>query len=506
MIVAGDTLLHVAAGYGPFSAEDRAAAIAARIRRAAREGAAHSESIRVAEAERASEIRAGEIVLVNVTEADARAAGISREVLADSLARLISGGLEAESLAVRVRTLGFGVLWSAVATAVMALVLWAFHRIFPRIYRLFRLWGRTRIPSLRIQRLEILPAERIAAGLVAVTRGLRVILTVALVYLYVPLVFSFFPQTRGLAERIVDYVVDPVAVVARAIAAYLPNLVFILVIGAVTWYALRLLRWVFGAVEAGKVAFPGFYPDWATPTFKIVRVLVLAFAVIMIWPYLPRSDSAAFRGVAAFLGLLLTFGSASAIANVIGGMVMIYMRAFQVGDRVKISDTVGDVVEKSLLVTRVRTVKNVEITIPNAMVLGSHIINYSSTAGTEGLVLHTSVSIGYDVPWRRVHELLEDAAQMTEGILSDPAPFVLQTGLHDFYVTYELNGYTDRPTEMSATYSELHRNIQDAFGEAGVEILSPHHRAVRDGEGRVGTAAASSDGPGAAERKPGTGT
>jgi small-conductance mechanosensitive channel len=157
------------------------------------------------------------------------------------------------------------------------------------------------------------------------------------------------------------------------------------------------------------------------------------------------------------------------------------MRAFRLGDRVQIADTVGDVIEVSLLVTRIRTIKNVEITIANSMVLSSHIINFSGSVQNEGLILHTTVTIGYDAPWRKIHKLLIDAALSTDNILTTPAPFVLQTALDDFYVHYQINAYTDQPSNMAKTYSDLHQNIQDKFYEGGVEIMSPHFSTIRDG-------------------------
>ena len=201
----------------------------------------------------------------------------------------------------------------------------------------------------------------------------------------------------------------------------------------------------------------------------------------MLFPYLPGADSPAFKGISVFLGVLFSLGSTSAIGNIVAGVILTYMRAFSLGDRVQIADTMGDVVEKTLLVTRIRTIKNVDITIPNAMVLGSHITNYSSSSQQYGLILHTTVTIGYDAPWRQVHQLLIDAATATENILQLPAPFVLQTSLDDFYVSYQINAYTDRPALMARTYSELHQNIQDRFNEARVEIMSPHYSTLRDG-------------------------
>ena len=157
------------------------------------------------------------------------------------------------------------------------------------------------------------------------------------------------------------------------------------------------------------------------------------------------------------------------------------MRPFQDGDRVKIADTVGDVVGRTLLVTRIRTIKNVDITIPNSMVLSSHLINFSSVAREHGLILHTSITIGYDAPWKTVHALMIAAAKATTHILEKPEPFVLQTSLDDFYVTYEINAYTDQANKQATIYAELHQNIQDKFNEGGVEIMSPHYANIRDG-------------------------
>jgi small-conductance mechanosensitive channel len=198
------------------------------------------------------------------------------------------------------------------------------------------------------------------------------------------------------------------------------------------------------------------------------------------FPYIPGHSSPAFQGVSIFVGVLFSLGSAGAVSNIIAGVLLTYTRAFQIGDRIKIGDTFGDVLEKSLLATRIRTIKNEDVTVPNALVLSSHVVNFSSCAATGGLILHTSVTIGYDAPWRKVHELLIAAALSTRGILKSPDPFVLQTALNDFYVTYEINAYTDEPVRMVSVYAELHQNIQDSFNEAGVEICSPHFAAVRD--------------------------
>jgi small-conductance mechanosensitive channel len=389
-------------------------------------------------------------------------------------------GLDGLSRA-HLRSIAFSILWTLLATAAFLLLLKAMSHFFPRLYRKIHSWHGRYIRSIRIQKLELLPAERITHVLLALASGVRVLLSLIFFYFYISLVFSFFPWTRGYARILLNYTLYPVRTVGSAAANYLPNVFFIVVILAVAYYLTKVVKFFFVQIGKGTLTLPGFYKDWAAPTYKIARFLIIAFTAIVVFPYLPGSKSPAFQGVSIFLGLLLSLGSSSAIANVVAGVVLTYTRAFQLGDRVKIGDAVGDVTEKTLLVTRIRTIKNVDISIPNALVLGTNIVNYSSSARETGLILHTSVTIGYDTPWRTVHDLLIAAAGATNHILSEPAPFVLQTGLNDFYVGYELNAYTREPHKMAQIYSDLHQHIQDKFYEAGVEIMSPHYTSVRDG-------------------------
>lgn len=397
-----------------------------------------------------------------------------------------------------------GIGLAVLATVALVLLLRGIGLAFERIYRFIRERGADRLPSIRIQSLVLVPKDKIVATFLIAARIVRGLITLLLVYIYIPLVLSFFPPTRPLANTWLRYVADPIRVVANAILGYLPNLFFIAVIALATYYVLRLLRLVFLGIETGRVKFRGFYPEWSEPTYKILRLFVLALAVVVVWPYLPNSDSTAFKGVAAFLGLLFSLGAASSVANIVGGMMLVYMRPFQVGDWVRIADTVGDVTERTLLVTRLRTPKNVEVTIPNAMVVGTHMINYANSAREGKLILHTSLTIGYDVDWRRVHAALVAAAADTERIEAEPEPFVLQRALNDHNVEYQLNAYTGVAREMYRTYSELHQNIQDRFRDADIEILSPLYAAVRDGneitiparvEAGVGAGESSGDGP-----------
>jgi small-conductance mechanosensitive channel len=338
-----------------------------------------------------------------------------------------------------------------------------------------------RIRAIRFQKTELLSARRITRLLVLFARLAWIVLLLFALYVYLPIVFRFFPYTRQISDQIISYTLTPVRVLWGMFLAEIPNLFFLLVISVIAYYLVRLARFLFQEIAEERIAFTGFYPDWAIPTFKIVRVLIITFAIIIAYPYIPGSESDAFKGVSLFFGLLFSLGSTGIVSNIVSGVILTYTRAFIIGDRVKIGETTGDVIEKTLLVTRLRTIKNVDVSIPNSILLSSQIVNYSTVSKEKGLILHTTVTIGYDVPWRQVHELLIQAALATPDLLDNPRPFVLQTSLDDFYVSYELNAYTNAAMRMAATYSKLHANIQDRFNEAGVEIMSPHYRAARDG-------------------------
>jgi small-conductance mechanosensitive channel len=481
VVLGGDTLFFIQTPLGPFTAAERAAATRERLVELARNPFARLSAPLVLEVDGRSDVVMGDIVLTTVTDADAAATGLRREEVARARAEAIARALERTAFNTNLRALLAGTLYTVLATAALLLLLRVLNHVFPRLQRLVRVWQRRRIRSLSVQRLELISAARIARVLGGLVTLIRLILTLFVLYIYLLLVFSFFPWTRGVATRLVQYAVEPVVAVLQAFVGFIPHLFYIVVIIITTYYLLKVVRLIFDGIASGAITLSGFYADWADTTYKILRFVAIALAVILIWPHLPSSDRPEFRGVAAFVGLLLSLGSASAVANVIGGVVMVYMRPFQIGDRVKIADTTGDIVEKTLLVTRIRTPKNVDVTIPNSMVLGSHIINYSSTAREHGLVLHTTITLGYDLPWRKVHEVLIDAACATPGILAEPRPFVLQNALNDFHVAYELNAYTDRPNSMAVTYSALHASIQDHCAAADIEILSPAYAALRDG-------------------------
>ncbi|MGW8316651.1 MAG: mechanosensitive ion channel family protein, partial [Bacteroidales bacterium] len=310
---------------------------------------------------------------------------------------------------------------------------------------------------------------------------LWIALIILILVFYLPFMFSFLPWTENLVMQFYGYLAKPVKDVLQGLLHFLPNLFYIFVIVVITRYVLRVFSYLTREIEAERFKIRGFYKDWARPTFTIVKIILLAFALVFVFPYLPGSDSPAFKGVSIFLGVLFSLGSTSAIANIVAGIVITYMRPFSVCDRVKIGQSVGDVIEKNLLVTRIRTIKNEDITIPNALIINSHLWNYTNNASTLGIILHTTVTIGYDVPSETVTKLLLKAAKNTKNLTRDFEPFVLQKSLNDFYVEYELNVYTRQPGKMARFYSELHKSILDEFNRAGVEIMSPHYSAYRDG-------------------------
>jgi small-conductance mechanosensitive channel len=481
VVFEGDTLMRLYGSLGPFSAEARAAAVSDRLRQIRARMARGADTLAVLDRGTYTELAAGDVIVMTVLDDDARPVGSPRNAVAGAFAATIRRELAIVTARTSSRALAIDAGLAVAATAVLALLLWALAWGYPRLYAHIESVRGVRIPDLRIQQLELLSAGRLSSLLVRAAKLSRAALTLLILYVYVPLVLSFFPGTLALSRHIVSYAVTPFAAAWDAFVTYLPNVFYIAAIIVIARYTLRGVHALFRAVGDGSITFHGFHRDWAEPTYKIVRVLLLAFAAVVVFPYLPGARSDAFKGVSLFLGVLFSLGSSSAIGNMVAGVVLTYTRAFQIGDRVKIGDTTGDVTEKTLLVTRVRTIKNVEITIPNGTVLGAQVVNFSTLAASHGLILHTAVTIGYDVPWRTVHELLIGAAGRTEDLAPDPKPFVLQTSLDDFYVTYELNAYTARADLTARTYSRLHANIQDCFNAAGVEIMSPHYGALRDG-------------------------
>lgn len=337
------------------------------------------------------------------------------------------------------------------------------------------------IRSLTFQNQEIIEAEEIKRWAGIATRIIRRFSLALLLCIYGVLVLTQFESMRHIPEKLWAYISSIYLGIQQSIIDFIPSLLFILIVALFTHVIIRVVKAVFKGLDRGSIEIKGFYQEWAQPTYVLIRLLIIIFALVVVFPYLPGSGSPALQGLSIFIGVLISLGSTSAVANIIAGIAITYMRAFQNGDRVRIADTEGDIVEKSLLVTRIRTPKNVVISIPNAMVMNNHIVNYSTHAKKSGVLLHIQVTIGYDVPWRQVHALLIEASAKVDHLEDHSNAFVLQKSLGDFSVAYELNVLTKHPRQTQQIYSQLHQAIQDSFNKAGVEILSPLYNSIRDG-------------------------
>ncbi|WP_052444325.1 mechanosensitive ion channel family protein [Flammeovirga sp. OC4] len=334
--------------------------------------------------------------------------------------------------------------------------------------------------SKTVKNVRILTEENQILIARYILAGIRITLIVILVSLYLPIVGRFSPPLRDFSDEVFGYIIDPFVEIIYAIIAYTPSLLKIIVIILVFHFTIRIIKTFAKAIAEERLKIHGFYPDWVPPTMKIIKFVLYTFMVIMIFPLLPGAESQEFRGISVFVGVLLSIGSTSVITNAISGIVITYMRRFKIGDWIKINDVMGEVVERSLFVTRLKSSKNEIITIPNSKISESNTINYSQPINRYKLIIHTTVTIGYDVPWRKVHAMLKEAAEMTDGLIAGEIPYVLQTSLDDYYVSYQLNAHTRQPQKIPRIYSKLHQNIQDIFAREKVEIMSPHYRANRE--------------------------
>jgi len=476
-----DTLFLIYNRLGSFSPQERANAITARIQRLPDNIEFYADSLKVAVSEATVDVVYGNQNIVSVTDIDALWFETTPLELATGYKTLISDAVvaykEEHSLTNLFKSIGLAVLVLIVIGLIVKYVLRLFRWTALKIQR----QKNKRLKTLTVKNYTVLDTERQVHVLLLLNRIVKWTTVLVAIYVALPVIFGFFPQTEAFAHELFGYIINPIKGIFLAVWNYLPNIFAIVVIIVVFRLLLKFLHFLKVEIAEGRLSFNGFYPDWANPTYQLVRVLVIAFAFVVIFPYLPGSNSPVFQGISVFLGFLFTFGSAGSLSNVIAGLVLTYMRLFKIGDRVKIGDIVGDVIEKSSLVTRVRTPKNEIISIPNSTVMSSHTINYSSDAPEKGLIIHTTVTIGYDVPWKDMHQTLIDAALRTELVLKDPQPFVLQTSLEDFYVAYQINAYVREANKQATIYSNLHQNIQDVCNENGIEILSPHYRAARDG-------------------------
>lgn len=477
----GDTLFTLYNRAGSFLPEARAVAVTRRIQKLANEYYFAKDSLRLVPEEKDISIVYGESIIISVSDTDALLMNTSRQQLAAQYKNQIDSAVIKYKKSNSFRSILRQSSLALLLIVALAFALFITNQLFSFLRRRISQQKGRHINGIRFRQYSFINEEQHVELLFAITNFIKWIARVLLVFLALPLLFGVFPPTKKFANSIFEFIKVPVTGILQNSWNYLPKLVTIMVIVTISSFVLRALRFLKKETGKGALKIPGFHADWANPTYQIIRVLIYAFLLVAIFPYLPGSGSPVFNSVTIFLGALFTFGSSTSLGNVISGLALTYMRSFKDGDRVKIGDVTGDIVEKNLLVTRVRTIKNEVISIPNSNVLNNHTINFSKDAPERGLILHTTITIGYDVPWKTVHALALKAALSTKLIETEPAPFIYQTSLDDFYVSYQINAYTRSPNNQAAIYSELHQNILDQFNQAGVEILSPHYQAFRDG-------------------------
>jgi small-conductance mechanosensitive channel len=468
-------VLFTVGGLASYTARERAANIAGRITAIADDREVKPESIVAVETEQSTEIRVGTRLIMFVFEDDADREGVSRQMLARAYVAKIRTAVEAYRQDRGSRSIAWAAGSALGATLVFIALVLLIRFLFRKLISLAEERYALKIRQLQEKSHDIVRTEGIWTAFKGGLRTARIIAVLFLTFFYIDVVLHLFPWTRAFAVPMLDLLLTPLRSIGRAVLGYLPNLAFLIILVLVTRYVINLLRAFFLGIQYRRISFAGFDADWAIPTYKLARAAVAAFTVVVAYPYIPGSESPAFKGISLFLGVVFSLGSSSSIANIVAGYMVIFRGAFKVGDRVKIGEQVGDVTEMRLQATHLRTIKNEEVSVPNALIVNTQVTNYSSLARKGGLIMHTSVTIGYDAPWRQIHAILLKAADGTKGLLKEPKPFVLQTGLNDFYVSYELNAYTDRPLEMVSIYSHLHQNIQDSFNEHGVQIMSPHY-------------------------------
>ncbi len=472
VVVDGKLVLKVR-GVSSFHASERAESIRKRIIDIARDDAFSVDRLTVVNDDEKSAILAGEISLITIFDIDAEVEGVKRHLLAQAVKGKIASVITSFRADRSPQVLMQHAAYALGLTAVFALLFWGWLHLFRRLNAWAVRHVHKSVQDLASKAHQLIHAEQIWTLIAGLLHILRVLTLLLLVYSWLNIVLGLFPWTRAIARILFDLVINPIKSLWVGFVASLPDLVFLVVLYLVVRYILKLLRLFFTQVSRGRIKLQNFDPDWSMPTHKIVRFLIIAFAIVIGYPYIPGSDSLAFKGVSVFIGIIFSLGSSSFIAHVMAGLSMTYRGAFKEGDRVRIGDVFGKVEEVNLMTTRINTLKNESVVIPNSNILNTNVTNYSVMAQKPGVLLYTTVGIGYDTPWRQVEAMLMLAAERTEGLQKEPKPFVLQTLMGDFAVNYEINAFCTDVHRMIAIKSELHRNIQDAFNEFGVQIMSP---------------------------------
>lgn len=486
----GKNLFLINNKYGGLSLEQRASRISKRLQEYAENYGLALEDIEITNSDEEgiaiTTITVESILLLSLSDKDAEAAGKNRKELAANYVQIIKKAVseyrQERSLSHLIR----GATISGIATLVLLLIFLILNNIFQQIYASLKAWGNTYIRPVTIGNIELIKANQLDNFVNFITQIIQWVIILGILIGYLVLVLSQFPWTKDWANKFWQSLIKVLNIGWDEFIAFLPNFLTIILVTIGTYFILRLCRPLVRELSTGTLFLPGFYSEWAVPTYRIFSFLLIALAAVIVFPLLPGFNSPAFQGISVFLGILFSLGSTSIVANVVSGTILIYTRSFRIGDRIKIGDTIGKVIETTMLVTRIITPTNVVISIPNSQIISSSIENFNFAAQEldTPLIVRTQVYLGYEVDWRQAYQALIQAALLTNGVAKSPTPFVLQKELNEVYVTYLLNVYIDSQyfagkseTEVEKTRSQLHENIRDCCQQARIRIFAPSYEA-----------------------------
>lgn len=474
-----DTLYYLYTSYGPYDIDTRVKYVEEKLKELYNDPYFVADSIKIKPAGNYLSVMYNDKTITGVSMVDALWENSSQTELAQRYANIIKNTIVKYKEQNSLKSVLIRLAELLLVLFITFILVWAINRLFDFLKKITLNSEHRFLTSIRIRNYDFIKKPGIVKALVKILAILRIVFLLFLLITIIPLIFDIFSSTQYLSKIIVQWISEPIKNVGIAIIGYLPHLFYIVIIAVITRYVLKILRFFALEIERGILKIKGFHPEWAHTTYVLARMMLWVLALVIMFPHLPGSDSDAFKGISIFLGVLISLGSSSAISNAIAGIVISYMRPFQVGDWIKSGEIIGAVIEKNALVTRLKTINNEDITIPNSAILSGATMNFTSIGKEIGLALNVQVKVRYDYSDNLVEELLIEAALKTNGISPKPHPYIFQISLSELNAVYELNAYTFHPENMYFIKSDLTKNIQSTFRQANIEIFSTQYVEIR---------------------------
>ena len=474
-----DTLYYLYTSYRPYDIDTRVKYVEEKLKELYNDPYFVADSIKIKPAGDYLSVMYNDKTITGVSMVDALWENSSQTELAQRYANIIKNTIVKYKEQNSLKSVLIRLAELLLVLFITFILVWAINRLFDFLKKITLNSEHRFLTSIRIRNYDFIKKPGIVKALVKILAILRIVFLLFLLITIIPLIFDIFPSTQYLSKIIVQWISEPIKNVGIAIIGYLPHLFYIVIIAVITRYVLKILRFFALEIERGILKIKGFHPEWAHTTYVLARMMLWVLALVIMFPHLPGSDSDAFKGISVFLGVLISLGSSSAISNAIAGIVISYMRPFQVGDWIKSGEIIGAVIEKNALVTRLKTINNEDITIPNSAILSGATMNFTSIGKEIGLALNVQVKVRYDYSDNLVEELLIEAALKTNGISPKPHPYIFQISLSELNAVYELNAYTFHHENMYFIKSDLTKNIQSTFRQANIEIFSTQYVEIR---------------------------